>query len=103
VSTVNTPTAQNEYIIDPGPINGSTAANYVYASFFNPADSGKTAIIKRVSIRIDAVGAAVYIPMTLRRITAASGGTQVTAANIPKKHIGSANPFLVTLRHLLMF
>jgi len=92
--TTNAPTAQNEYIIDPGPINGSTAANYVYASFFNPSGSGKTAVIKRISIRIDTAGAAVYIPMTLRRITSASGGTQILAANIPKKHTGSANSIL---------
>jgi hypothetical protein len=92
--TTNAPTAQNEYIIDPGPINGSTAANYVYASFFNPSGSGKTAVIKRISIRVDTAGAAVYIPMTLRRITSASGGTQITAANIPKKHTGSANSIL---------
>jgi len=88
------PSAQNEYLIDPGPISGSTAANYVYASFFNPSASGKTVIIKRVSIRVDTAAAAVYIPMTLRRITSASGGTQITADNIPKKHSGSASPIL---------
>jgi hypothetical protein len=92
--TTNALTAQNEYVIDPGPINGSTAANYVYASFFNPSVSGKTAVIKRISIRVDAAGAAVYIPMTLRRITSAFGGTQILAANIPKKHTGSADPIL---------
>jgi hypothetical protein len=96
--TTNAPTAQNEYIIDPGPIDGSTAANYVYASFFNPSGSGKTAVIKRISIRVDTAGAAAYIPMTLRRITSASGGTQITAANIPKKHTGSADPILVVRR-----
>jgi hypothetical protein len=92
--TTNAPTAQNEYVIDPGPISGSTAANYVYASFFNPSGSGKTAVIKRISIRVDTAGAAVYIPMTLRRITSASAGTQILAANIPKKHSGSTNPIL---------
>jgi hypothetical protein len=96
--TTNAPTAQNEYIIDPGPINGSTAANYVYASFFNPSGSGKTAVIKRISIRVDTAGGAVYIPMTLRRITSASGGTQILPANIPKKHTGSADPILVVRR-----
>jgi hypothetical protein len=96
--TTNAPTAQNEYVIDPGPINGSTAANYVYASFFNPSNSGKTAVIKRISIRIDTAGAAVYIPMTLRRITSASGGTQILAVNIPKKHTSSTDPILVVRR-----
>ena len=94
----DTPTAQNEYLINVGPVSGSTAANYVYAAFFNPLGSGKTAVIKRVNIRIDTVAAAVYIPMTLRRITAASGGTQITAADIPKKNTNSSNPVLVVRR-----
>ncbi len=85
------PAAQGEYLIDIGPVAGSTSANYVYASFFNPAASGMTAVVKRVSLRIDTVAAAVYIPATLRRTTAASAGTQITAANIPKKHTGTAN------------
>ncbi len=85
------PTSQGEYLIDIGPINGSAATSYNYATFFNPAGSGKTAIIRRVSIRVDTAAAAVYIPMQLRRISAASAGTQITAANIPKKHSGTAN------------
>ncbi len=85
------PSSQGEYLIDIGPINGSTATSYNYATFFNPVGSGKVAVIKRVSIRVDAVAAAVYIPMQLRRISAASAGTQITAANIPKKHTGTAN------------
>lgn len=89
--TAITPSSQGEYLIDPSPVNGSTATSYNYVSFFNPSASGKTAIIKRVSVRIDAAASAVYIPMRLRRITSASGGTQITAANIPKKHSGTAN------------
>jgi hypothetical protein len=85
------PSSLGEYAADIGPINGSTATSYNYTSFFNPAASGKTAIVKRVSIRIDSVAAAVYIPMRLRRTTAASAGTQITAANIPKKHTSTAN------------
>ncbi|MEM5812026.1 MAG: hypothetical protein QXG91_04805 [Candidatus Aenigmatarchaeota archaeon] len=84
-----TPTAQNEYLIDIGPISGSTAANYVYASLFNPSASGKNLIVKRVNIRVDTAAAAVYIPMTLRKISTSTGGTQILAANIPKKHSGS--------------
>lgn len=85
------PPAGNEYLVDVGAINGSTTNGYKYASFFNPAASGKTAIIKKVSLRIDTVGSAVYIPMTLQRTTAASAGTQITAANIPKKHASTVN------------
>lgn len=88
---VSAPSSQGEYLIDIGPINGNTGTSYNYASFFNPAASGKTAIIKRVSVRVDSIAAAVYIPMRLRRTTAASAGTQITAANIPKKHTGTSN------------
>ena len=47
-----------EYAIDVGPVAGSTAANYVYAAFFNPGGSGRTAVIKRIAVRADAVAAA---------------------------------------------
>lgn len=85
------PASQGEYLIDIGPVPGSTATSYNYASFFNPAASGKTAIIKRVSVRVDSIAAAVYIPMRLRRTSAASSGTQISAANIPKKHSSTAD------------
>lgn len=85
------PTQQEEYLLDVGPINGNTGTSYNYLTFFNPSASGKTAIIKRVGVRVDTINAGVYIPMQLRRISAASAGTQITAANIPKKHTGSAN------------
>lgn len=85
------PSSQGEYLLDIGPINGSTGASYNYATLFNPVGSGKTAIIRRVSIRVDVVNTAVYIPMQLRRLSTASAGTQITAANIPKKHTGTAN------------
>ena len=88
--TASTPTAQNQYLIDIGPINGSTATSFNYATFFNPAASGKSAVIKRVSIRVDTVAAAVYIPMQLRRIVAASAGTQIATTSIPRKHTGTA-------------
>ena len=86
-----TPNSRGEYLIDAGPINGSTTSGYKYISMFNPAASGKTAIIKRLGFRIDTISTAVYIPMSLVRTTAASGGTQITTANIPKKHSGTAN------------
>ncbi len=85
------PSSQNEYLVDVGPVNGSTATSYNYVSFFNPAASGKTAIIKRVSVRVDTIAAAGYIPMQLRRTTSASAGTLIAAANIPKKHTGTAD------------
>ncbi|MEN9551777.1 MAG: hypothetical protein RI935_154 [Candidatus Parcubacteria bacterium] len=85
------PSSQGEYLIDIGDINGSTATSYNYATFFNPSGSGKTAIIKRMQMRIDSVNTAVYIPMQLRRISAASAGTQIASTSIPKKHTGTVN------------
>jgi hypothetical protein len=89
---------QLEYTVSIGPITGSTTANYVYASLFNPVGSGRTAVIKKISIRVDAVALAVYQSITLRRITAASGGTQILPADVPKKNTGSANTVL-EIRH----
>ncbi|MEM3063079.1 MAG: hypothetical protein QW303_06025, partial [Nitrososphaerota archaeon] len=85
------PSPQNEYVLNIGPITGSTASGYVYAAFLNPVASGKTAIIKRLNLRINAAAAAVYIPMSIRRITSASGGTQITAANIIPKNTNSSS------------
>ncbi len=90
--------AELEYMIDVGPIAGSTAANYVYAAFFNPGGSGRTAVVKRIAVRANAVAAANYVNLTVRRISASSLGTEVVAANIPKKNSGSTNP-VMTVRH----
>ena len=90
----STPTAAGEYLLNVGPINGSTTSGYNYASFFNPSASGKTTIIKKISLRIDTQSTAVYIPMTVRRISSASGGTQITTTNIPKKNNSSANSIM---------
>ncbi len=87
---VSTPASQGEYLMDIGPINGSTATTYNYISFFNPVSSGKNAVFRRVGIRVDAVAAAVYVPMQLRRITASSLGTVVASSSYPKKHTGTA-------------
>lgn len=94
----NTPTSQGEYILDIGSVAGNTANPYTYATFFNPSGSGKTAIIRRLGVRVDTVNAAVYIPMQVRRITAASAGTQITAANIPEKHTGTSNSIMEVRR-----
>ncbi|MDW8279986.1 MAG: hypothetical protein RMK17_02370 [bacterium] len=88
------PSPQNEYILNIGPISGSTTSGYVYTSIFNPAASGKTAIIKSMHLRIDAVAAASYIPMSIRRITSASAGTQITSANIIPKNTNSSSTVL---------
>lgn len=86
----SSPASQGEYLMNIGPINGSTATTYNYMSFFNPAGSGKTAVIKRVHVRVNAVAAAVYVPIQLRRITVRSAGTIVASSSYPKKHTGTA-------------
>lgn len=80
-----------QYMMNIGPVNGSTAIGYNYASFLNPSGSGKTFSVKKIRIKSDAVTTAVYQSLSLRRTTAASGGTSVTAANIPKKNSDSSN------------
>ena len=89
--TATTPPSRNQYLIDIGSVGGSTAAAFNYMSFFNPGASGRTAILNRVSVRVDTVAGALYIPLRLRRIIAASGGTAITAVNIPRKHTATAN------------
>lgn len=88
------PTSSGEYLMSIGPINGSTATTYNYMSFFNPVGSGKTAVIKRVAVRVNAVAAAVYVPMQVRRITARSGGTVVASSSYPEKHSGSSQSIM---------
>jgi len=85
------PASQGEYVFSSGNIPGSTTANYNYVTFMNPATSGKTALVKRMAMRIDAVSTAVYVPMSIRRITAASAGTLIDPTDIPKLHSGTAN------------
>lgn len=80
------PSAQTEYIMDIGPIAGNTGTSYNYATFFNPAGAATTTVIKRLGVRVDTVNTAVYIPIQVRRITAASAGTQISASNFPKKN-----------------
>lgn len=84
------PSSAGEYLMNIGPINGSTATTYNYMTFFNPTGSGKNAVIKRVAIRVNTVNAAVYVPIQLRRITVRSGGTVVASSSYPKKHTGTA-------------
>jgi len=84
--SASAPTSQGEYVTTIGSVGGSTVSGYNYASFFNPAASGKYTVIKRLGIEVDAVNTALYIPMTIRRITAASAGTQIIGANITEKN-----------------
>jgi hypothetical protein len=81
----------SQYWLSMGPIAGSTSASYTYASLFNPANSGKTIIAKRIRLNSDAVAAAVFQDLDLFRTSAASGGTQIAATNIPKKNTDSAD------------
>lgn len=89
--TVSTPASQGEYLISYPRVEAAAAANYVYHSFFNPAASGKNAVIKRIEQRVDNDGVGTYQQIAVRRITAASGGTQIAVANVPKKHTGTGN------------
>jgi hypothetical protein len=62
-----------------------TAASNNYLSLLNPVGSGKTINVDRIVIVPWASGATTTTrSMTITRISAASGGTAVTAANIPK-------------------
>lgn len=88
----------NQYHLTVGPINGSASANYVYASLYNPVGSGRTLTIKRLMVRANAVAAANYVNLSVRRVTAATGGTQITATNIPKKNSDS-NDSVAEVRH----
>jgi len=98
VANTSTPAAQNESIITYPPVAVAATANYVYQSFYNPVGSGKVAIVKRIEMRVDAIGAAAYQPISIRKITAASLGTLVTQANVPKKQSSTANT-LMELRY----
>ena len=91
VVNTSTPASQNDLIISYPPVAVAAAANYTYQSFYNPVGSGKVAIVKRIEMRVDATGAAVYQPISIRKITAASLGSLITQANVPKKHSSTAN------------
>lgn len=86
------PTAVNEYMTSIGPQNGQAVASYNYASFFNPSGSGRTAVLERLDINVNTNAAAVYVPLSIQRISAvtAATGTAVAAADLQEKHSGSA-------------
>lgn len=90
--------AERDYHVNIGPVNGSASANYVYASLYNPSGSGRTLQVKRLMVRANAVAAGNYVNLSVRRTTAASAGTQITASNIPQKNNNSANS-VAEVRH----
>ena len=89
--TSTVPTAQGEYLFSAGPINGSASAGYVYGSLFNRSTSTVNYMVKRIGINVVASNTAVYVPVTVRRITAASGGTLISDDDILKKNTNSAS------------
>jgi hypothetical protein len=85
--------AELEYHVNVGPITGTVTVNYVYGTLFNPSGSGRTMLVKRLFVRANATNATNnYVNLSVRRITSASAGTQITAADIPKKNTDSSNP-----------
>lgn len=91
-------TSLGGYVYTTPGIAGSGAAHYAYASILNPSGSGKTVVIQRVEIRVDSTGAATAINFNLTRINASSGGTAVTASQIPKKITTTPGP-VATINH----
>lgn len=71
---------------------GVVAANN-FMSVFNPVGSGKTVVFFQAEIQNYSTGASTTaVSMTATRITAASGGTQVAAANVNRFVTAWANP-----------
>lgn len=85
-SKANLDPRELEYSISVGPVNGSTTADYKYATLFNPSGSGRTVVVKRLRINVDAVAAATFQDIKLRRISAASAGSLIRSQDIPKKN-----------------
>lgn len=90
--------AEAEYWLSVGPIAGSASASYTYGTFFNPSGSGKTMIAKRIRFNSDAVAAARFQDLSIKRISAASGGTLLPAADIPKKNTDTVDSS-IEVRH----
>ena len=87
-----------EYFISIGPINGSTSSGYRYAAIFNPVGSGRSISIKQIAVRTTAVAGANSVNLSVRRISSSTSGTEITAANIPKKNASSSDP-VAQIRH----
>jgi len=71
---------------------GSAAAGYVYASMMNPSNSGVFVAIRRLRPMVFAAAAAVFIQISVFRITAHSGGTPLDVSDICKKDTAFPDP-----------
>jgi len=81
-----------KYIAVTPMISGSTTSGYVYASMMNPPGSGIYVAIRRLRPLVFAVAAAVYIQISVFRITSHSGGTLLDVSAICKKDTAFPNP-----------
>lgn len=91
VSSGSTPASAGEYIWASDKVASTTQANTNLYTFFNPAASGKTIVIKRLVFLVNATTTATFPSYNMRRVSAASGGTLITNTDLPKKHTGTAN------------
>ena len=89
--TSTAPVSQGDYLMALGPMAGVTNSSTVYASFFNPSGSGKTAVIERLAIRVDTQAGALYVPFSLGYISAASAGRLIATTSVPQKNTTSAS------------
>jgi len=81
-----------KYIAVTPAVAGSTTAGYVYASLFNPPTSDVYIAVRHLRPLVFAVAAAVYIQISVFRITSASGGTLLSATAIAKKDTAFPDP-----------
>jgi len=85
-------TITGKYIASTPSVAGTTTANYVYASLFNPSTSGVYIAVKKIYPLIFAAAAAVYIQASVFRITSATGGTLLSATAVAKKDTQFPDP-----------
>lgn len=99
------PVPRGVYIITFTDLSGVVAAN-TFLSVFNPTTSGVLHVGQSIRIASYSTGAtAVAVSMLANRVTAASGGTQLAAANVnrfttvmpnPKAEVRTGNPTVTT-------
>lgn len=91
-TTAGAPPGQTFYFATISDTPGVVASNN-FLSIFNPASSGRVLIFYQAEIKSWATGAtSADASLTATRITAASGGTQVAAANINRFLTADPNP-----------
>jgi len=81
-----------KYIVATPAVTGTTTANYVYATLFNPATSNVYIAVKKIYPLVFAAAAAVYIQVSVFRITSATGGTLLASTAIAKKDTQFPSP-----------